>query len=153
MKKFLALLMLVVMMMSFAACSKDSSSVDVGIVLPTKDEPRWVQDETRFHDALKDSEYTTEILFSQGSSAKEKENVEILLSKGIDVLIIAPHDGPAAGAAVEAAKKDGVSLSMKMRDLVKEAIDIEEDVSLASFAAGREKTFRKGKALKHEDVW
>jgi hypothetical protein len=25
----------------------------VGIVLPTKDEPRWVQDETRFNDAFK----------------------------------------------------------------------------------------------------
>ena len=24
----------------------------VGIVLPTKDEPRWIQDETRFNDAL-----------------------------------------------------------------------------------------------------
>jgi putative multiple sugar transport system substrate-binding protein len=24
----------------------------VGIVLPTKDEPRWIQDETRFKEAL-----------------------------------------------------------------------------------------------------
>ncbi|TKC18382.1 sugar ABC transporter substrate-binding protein [Robertmurraya kyonggiensis] len=98
-----------------AACNSSSTGggskeVSVGIVLPTKDEPRWVQDEQRFKDALKDSEYTTEILFSQGSSAKEKENVETLLNKGIDVLIISPHDGEAAGAAVEAAKKDGVTV-------------------------------------------
>lgn len=90
--------------------SKKSNKVSVGIVLPTKDEPRWVQDEQRFKDALSDSEYTTEILFSQGSSAKEKENVETLLNKGIEVLIISPHDGEAAGAAVEAAKKDGVTV-------------------------------------------
>lgn len=89
---------------------KSSNKVSVGIVLPTKDEPRWVQDEQRFKDALADSEYTTEILFSQGSSAKEKENVETLLNKGIEVLIISPHDGEAAGAAVEAAKKDGVTV-------------------------------------------
>ena len=63
-----------------AGCNKGGSgSVDVGIVLPTKDEPRWVQDEQRFKDALEDSKYTTEILFSQGSSAKEKENVEALI--------------------------------------------------------------------------
>ena len=38
----------------------------VGIVLPTKDEPRWIQDETRFKDALKAAGYDVEILFSQG---------------------------------------------------------------------------------------
>ncbi len=46
-----------------------------------------------------------EILFSQGDSAKEKANVETLLSKGIKVLIITPHDGTAAAAAVDAARR------------------------------------------------
>lgn len=27
-----------------------SFALDVGIVLPTKEEPRWIQDETRFKD-------------------------------------------------------------------------------------------------------
>ncbi|WP_170006035.1 sugar ABC transporter substrate-binding protein [Bacillus fonticola] len=105
------LLFAIMVMLVLAACSGGSgSSVSVGIVLPTKDEPRWVQDEQRFKDALADSEYTTEILFSQGSSAKEKENVETLISKGIEVLIIAPQDGAAAGAAVEAAKEEGIAV-------------------------------------------
>ncbi len=51
------------------------------------------------------------------------------------------------------AKKDGVSLSLKMRDLVKEAIEIEEDIVLSLFAREREKTLKKTKALKHEEVW
>lgn len=115
MKRFLTVFITLVLVGGLlAACggekSGGSGKVDVGIVLPTKDEPRWVQDEQRFKDALKDSEYSTEILFSQGSSAKEKENVETLISKGIKVLIIAPHDGAAAGAAVEAAKKEGVTV-------------------------------------------
>lgn len=82
----------------------------VGIVLPTKDEPRWIQDETRFKDALSAAGYDVEILFSQGSSAKEKENVEALLTKGIEVLIICPQDGDAAAAAVEEAQKAGVKV-------------------------------------------
>jgi putative multiple sugar transport system substrate-binding protein len=112
MKAITLLLVVMVFAGMLAACNKTSgsASVDVGIVLPTKDEPRWVQDEQRFKDALKDSDYTTEILFSQGSSAKEKENVETLLNKGIKVLIICPQDGDAAAAAVEAAKKEGVTV-------------------------------------------
>lgn len=107
------LLVLMLFTAMLAACNSTtggSGSVSVGIVLPTKDEPRWVQDEQRFKDALKDSEYTTEILFSQGSSAKEKENVETLINKGIEVLIITPQDGDAAASAVEAAKKEGITV-------------------------------------------
>ncbi|MCA9874884.1 MAG: substrate-binding domain-containing protein, partial [Anaerolineales bacterium] len=63
----------------------------VGIVLPTKDEPRWVQDETRFQEALTAAGYDVEILFSQGDSAKEKANVEDLITKGVKVIIITPQ--------------------------------------------------------------
>lgn len=80
----------------------------VGIVLPTKDEPRWIQDEARFNDLLATANVPVEILFSQGDSAKEKANVESLLTKGIKVLILTPHDGAAAAAAADAAKAAGV---------------------------------------------
>lgn len=105
-------LMLVVAMFAIivVGCNSGGNKVSVGIVLPTKDEPRWVQDEQRFKEALSDSEYTVEILFSQGSSAKEKENVETLINKGIEVLIITPQDGDAAAASAEAAKKEGITV-------------------------------------------
>ena len=51
------------------------------------------------------------------------------------------------------AERDGVSLSLKVRDLVKEALEIEEDIALARFAETREKTFHRGKSLKHHEVW
>ncbi len=70
-----------------------SSNPAVGIVLPTKDEPRWIQDMTHFQEAFRAADYGVEILFSQGDSAKEKANVEALLNKGIEVLIICPHGG------------------------------------------------------------
>jgi ABC-type sugar transport system ATPase subunit len=65
----------------------------VGIVLPTKDEPRWIQDQKRFQDAFKAAGYEAEILFSQGDAAREKANVEALVKKGIKVLIICPQGG------------------------------------------------------------
>ena len=51
------------------------------------------------------------------------------------------------------AKRDGVSLSLKVRDLVKEALEIEEDIVLAHVAEAREKIFNRKKALKHDEVW
>jgi len=70
-----------------------SSNPSVGIVLPTRDEPRWIQDMTHFQEAFKAAGYDVEILFSQGDSAREKANVEALVNKGVDVLIICPHGG------------------------------------------------------------
>jgi putative multiple sugar transport system substrate-binding protein len=82
----------------------------VGIVLPTKEEPRWIQDETRFQEAFDATGYEVEILFSEGDSAKERSNVEDLITKGVQVIILTPHDGAAAAAAAEAARDAGVKV-------------------------------------------
>ena len=82
----------------------------VGIVLPTKDEPRWIQDEGRFKDLLATANVPAEILFSQGDSAKEKANVESLLTKGVKVIILTPQDGAAAAAAADEARKAGAKV-------------------------------------------
>ncbi len=114
-KRGLALLLCLIAMMTLVACNQETSGkgsddLDVGIVLPTKDEPRWLQDQERFEDVLSDTDYSVEVLFSQGSSANEKTNVETLVARGIDVLIICAHDAAAAGAGVEAAKEAGVTV-------------------------------------------
>src|SRR5690349_19607380 len=92
------------------APTQASTALAVGIVLPTKDEPRWIQDETRFREALTAAGYDVEILFSQGDSAKEKANVEDLITKGIKVLILTPQDGAAAAASADAARAAGVKV-------------------------------------------
>ena len=51
------------------------------------------------------------------------------------------------------AEKDGISMSLKIRDLVKEALETEEDAVLSEFAEKREQTFDRNKALKHNEVW
>ncbi len=53
----------------------------------------------------------------------------------------------------EIAKKQGVSMSTVIRDLVKEGLESHEDIALAQLAESREKTFDKSKALKHKEVW
>ena len=51
------------------------------------------------------------------------------------------------------AEKDGVSLSTKVRDLLKEAVEIQEDLYLAAIAKDREKSWDEDSALNHEEVW
>lgn len=111
------------------------SALAVGVVLPTKDEPRWIQDETRFQEALKTAGYGVEILFSQGSSAKEKENVEALITKGVKVIIICPQDGSAAAASAEAARAAGVKVISYDR-LIRDTEAVDYYVTFDSIAVG-----------------
>jgi putative multiple sugar transport system substrate-binding protein len=74
----------------------------VGVVLPTKDEPRWIADDTRFKDPFKKAGLEVMVLFSQGNTTKEKVNVERLIAQGIQVLVICPVDTSVAAAAEEA---------------------------------------------------
>ena len=45
------------------------------------------------------------------------------------------------------ARRDGLSLSLKVRDVVKAAVDAEEDAVLTQLAETRERTFSRRKAL------
>ena len=51
------------------------------------------------------------------------------------------------------AEKEGVSLSTKVRDLLKEALEIQEDLYLAEFAEEREKTWDESPILYHDKTW
>jgi len=131
----LGLLAVMVPTVAFMVACNAGPKVQVGIVLPTKDEPRWIQDETRFQDALKTAGYTTEILFSQGDSAKESANVDALISKGIKVLIICPQDASAAAAAADKAHKAGVKVISYDR-LIRDTPNVDYYVTFDSVAVG-----------------
>ena len=118
-----------------ATPTPEEAKLAVGIVLPTRDEPRWIQDETRFKDALGAAGYDVEILFSEGDSAKEKANVEALITKGVKVIIICPQDGTAAAAAAEAARAAGVKVISYDR-LIRETEAVDYYVTFDSIAVG-----------------
>lgn len=111
------------------------ATTEVGIILPTKDEPRWLQDQARFESLLKDAGIQAEVLFSQGDSARERANVESLVTKGIKVLLICPHDGAAAAGAAEFAQANGVKVISYDR-LITNTKAVDYYVTFDSFAVG-----------------
>ncbi|MDO9546059.1 MAG: sugar ABC transporter substrate-binding protein [Pelolinea sp.] len=109
----------------------------VGIVLPTRDEPRWIQDETAFKEAFTAAGYDAEVLFSQGDSALEKGNVETLITKGVKVIVICPHDSAAAAAAADAAGAAGVKIISYDR-LILESEFVDYFVTFDSISVGEQ---------------
>lgn len=62
-------------------------------------------------------------------------------------------EAPALRSIERLAARDGMSLSMKARDLIHEALELHEDAYWVQQAKVREATFRRDEALTHEQVW
>ena len=60
---------------------------------------------------------------------------------------------PVYRSVKQLARRDGVSLSLKARDLIRDALELYEDAYLAELAHERARTFDRRKALTHEQVW
>ena len=110
MKKLVSLLLVLVMVLGLCVGCGAKDELDIGIVLPTKDEDRWLADEATFKQMIEEKGIKAEIMYSQADPAIEKTNVEALIEKGMKVLIICPFDGAAAASTVELAKEEGVAV-------------------------------------------
>jgi len=132
-RKIALVLALVLLALPVAVFAADQFSV--GVVLPTKDEPRWIQDQNRFEAAFQKLGYKVQILFSQGDSAKEKANVESLISSGVKVIIICPQDAAAAAAAADEAHAAGVKIISYDR-LIRDTASVDYYVTFDSVAVG-----------------
>ena len=110
MKKLVSLLLVLVMVLGLCVGCGAKNKLDIGIVLPTKDEDRWLADEATFKKMIEEKGIKAEIMYSQADPAIEKSNVEALIEKGVKVLLICPFDGAAAASTVEMAKAEGVQV-------------------------------------------
>jgi len=120
MKRIIGLMLAVILVVSLAACG--SNNIKIGVVLPDASEERWANQDGAFFieelDAL-GAGYEYEILFSDGDEAKEVQNVEALIARGAEVIILTSQ-GSGAGA-VQACKDAGVTLIAHDRMAKKDA--------------------------------
>jgi len=117
------------------SCGPSVPPTQVGVVLPTKDEERWLQDQKAFSDALKTAGVTAEVMFSEKDSAKELANVNALISKGAKVIVLCPVDSAAAAAAADAANKAGAKVIAYDR-LITGTANVDYYVTFDSFQVG-----------------
>jgi len=85
-----------------------TATIKIGLSLATLQEERWVRDQERIQQECKDRGIELFTQVANMDAAKQQQQCESMLTQGIDVLIIAPHDATAAAAIVEKAKAAGV---------------------------------------------
>src|SRR5258708_4992528 len=82
--------------------------VVIGFSMDTLKEERWQKDKELVEKRAKELGATVNIEVANGDDNLQIKQAENLLTQGVDVLIVAPHNSEIAAAIVEAAHKQGV---------------------------------------------
>lgn len=93
---------------SSATASTADRKLRIGLSLDTLKEARWQADRDEFVKAASDLGAEVFVQSANSNDTKQMQDVESLLSRGVDVLVIVPHDGKAMGRAVDVAAENGV---------------------------------------------
>lgn len=88
--------------------AKGTGPVRIGFSMDTLKEERWQRDKALVEQRCKEVGAECEIQVANGDDAVQTKQCDNLLTKGVDVLIVAPHNGQIAASIVEAAHRQGV---------------------------------------------
>jgi D-xylose transport system substrate-binding protein len=103
---------------------KTNGKVRIGFAMATVKEERWKRDHDAFEAHCKKMNVDCEITVADNSSSRQANDVDNLLTKGIDVLVIAPQEATEAAAMVDKAKAQGVPVISYDRLINSEKIDL-----------------------------
>ncbi len=88
--------------------SKGSGPIRIGFSMDTLKEERWQRDKALVEQRCKEVGADCEVQVANGDDAVQTKQCDNLLTKGVDVLIVAPHNGQIAASIVEAAHRQNV---------------------------------------------
>ena len=82
--------------------------VRIGFSMDTLKEERWQRDKALVEQRAREVGAVLDVQVANGDDAVQTRQADNMLTKGIDVLIVAPHNGEIAASIVEAAHRRGV---------------------------------------------
>ncbi len=85
-----------------------SGPVRIGFSMDTLKEERWQRDKALVEQRAREVGATIEVQVANGDDAAQTKQCENMLTSGVNVLIVAPHNGEIAASIVEAAHRQGV---------------------------------------------
>ena len=118
MRKALSLFMIVALIFVVAACGgKETSSGGgsgesgfVGIAMPTKSSERWVYDGENMVKEFEALGYKTDLQYAEDVIENQISQIENMITKGVDVLVVASIDGEALTDVLDKASKEDIKV-------------------------------------------
>ncbi|GAA3649089.1 multiple monosaccharide ABC transporter substrate-binding protein [Microbacterium marinilacus] len=102
-----------------AGCASDSapagdgddsaaSDITVGVAMPTETSERWIADGNSVKEQLTDAGYSVDLQYANDDIPTQQQQIEQMITKGADILIVASIDGTALASQLESAADKGI---------------------------------------------
>lgn len=104
--------------------NRDDGKIFIGFSMDTLKEERWTRDKLHFEERCAELKIQCEITVANNSEENQANQVDNLLTKGIDVLVIAPHNAQQAASIVDKAKAQGVPVISYDRLINSDKLDL-----------------------------
>jgi putative multiple sugar transport system substrate-binding protein len=140
-KKLLYQLLAVVMLASIVltACGGAAAPADdkklVGISMPTKTSTRWISDGESMVKSFEALGYATDLQFADNDIPNQIAQIENMVTKGADVLVIAAIDGSTLSDVLAKAKEAGV-LVVAYDRLISKTANVDYYATFDNFGVG-----------------
>jgi putative multiple sugar transport system substrate-binding protein len=153
MKRALSLLLAMILIFTVAACSsqpaatgtKDSGAASeapkaadakrVGISMPTKSSERWVGDGSNMVKEFEKLGYKTDLQYAEDVIENQVAQIENMITKGANVLVIAPIDGESLTDVLKKAAAQKISVIAYDR-LIKKSDNVSYYATFDNFKVG-----------------
>jgi D-xylose transport system substrate-binding protein len=98
------------MLLVAAPLAARAAGIKVGLSLPTQREERWVKDKQVMEAEARRLGVDLRVQVTDNDAGKQVAQCENLISQGIKVLILAPHDASSASVIIDKAAKAGIKV-------------------------------------------
>jgi putative multiple sugar transport system substrate-binding protein len=114
MKRFAIVLIVLIFALSvtplFAGGQGESDAPMVGVAMPTQSSQRWIQDGGFMKEILEERGYEVDLQYAEDNIDAQVSQIENMIVKGADVLVIAAIDGAALFNVLEQAAENDVDI-------------------------------------------
>ncbi|MHC1772300.1 MAG: multiple monosaccharide ABC transporter substrate-binding protein [Flexilinea sp.] len=128
------ILVLSVLLTAFAAVSAADQKY-IGISMPTKSSERWIKDGETMVKVFEDMGYKAELQFAEDDIPNQVAQIENMVTKGVNVLVIAAIDGSTLSDVLSKAKESGV-LVVAYDRLISKTADVDFYATFDNFGVG-----------------
>ena len=107
----------------------------IGIAMPTKSSARWISDGNSMVEQFEAAGYTTDLQYAEDDIPNQLAQIENMITKGSDVLVIAAIDGTTLSNALENAAAAGIKVVAYDR-LIRDSANVDYYATFDNFKVG-----------------
>jgi putative multiple sugar transport system substrate-binding protein len=109
--------------------------LSIGVSMPTQTSERWIADGENVEKQLKDAGYDVELQYANDDIPTQAQQIDSMITQGVDALIVAAIDGTALSSQLDNAAAKGIPVISYDR-LIRDTENVDFYVSFDNFKVG-----------------